>query len=174
MPSQPSCCRQSRKPLPRCGEDSPVYLELLYRKGNQLLQQPGPGQACPPLVRCGGRADTWMAGEEGKQERREAWDSTGREVEFSLKMAIRWGTSPWQHFYSRNKQREERPLKETTLQKPCANSIKKHVDFPGKAISCVFPMTPSRSESFYETRQSWDIEKLRRCCPRQGCALSRG
>lgn len=98
----------------------------------------------------------------------------GRKVELSLKMAIRWGTSPWQHFYSRNEQREERLLKETPLQKPCANSTKKLMDFPGKATSCVFPMTPSRRESFYETRQPWDIKELNRCCPQQGWVLPRG
>lgn len=98
----------------------------------------------------------------------------GKKVELSLKMAIRWGTSPWQHFYSRNKQKEERLLKETPLQKRCVNSIKKCVDFPGKVIGCVFPMTPYRSESFYETRQPWDIEELKRCCPRHGWVPCRG
>lgn len=42
-------------------------------------------------------------------------------VELRPRMAVRLGTSPWQHFYSKSKAREERLLKEPSLQKPCAN-----------------------------------------------------
>lgn len=31
----------------------------------------------------------------------------------------------------------------------------------GKAISCVFPRTPSRSKSFCQTRKPWDVGELR-------------
>lgn len=58
--------------LPRWGKNPPPYLKLLYLKGNQLLQQPGPGWACLPLARCGHRADTWMEEDEGKAREAEA------------------------------------------------------------------------------------------------------
>lgn len=43
----------------------------------------------------------------------------------------------------------------------CKLSIKKRRDFGGKAIGCVLPRTPSRSESFRETKKPWDIGELR-------------
>lgn len=116
------CCRsppatgraESHHGTASTGKNSPPYLELLYLKGNQLLQQPGPGWACPPLAACGGRADTRVVGEEGKA-RGGSMDEVlmGQHrgnVELSPQTARRGGTSPWQHFYSKSKAREERLL----------------------------------------------------------------
>lgn len=67
-------------------------------------------------------------GEEGKAKRGGGMDGvlTGQHegnAEVSPRMAIRWATSPGQHFYLKDGPREERRLKEPSLQKRCAKSL---------------------------------------------------
>lgn len=62
----------------------------------------------------------------------------GRNVELSPKTAIRRGTSPWQHFYLSGKPREERLLKEPSLQKSHANPLSESAGILGEKHSAVF------------------------------------